>query len=105
MTFQFVGAKAVPAHYFEFLMFQKSFVFHRLLCKAAYVYDCAYTSDTCLSHFTKGMVNYSLKKLPVPKNNLAAPWLFSRMLASCLTSLIAYEGKCSCFSFTAEHSL
>lgn len=105
MTFQFVSAKAVPAHYFEFLMFQKSFVCHQRLCKAAYVYDCVYTSDTCLSHFTKSMVNYSLKKLPVPKNNLAAPWLFSRMLVSCLTSLIAYEGKCSCFSFTAEHGL
>lgn len=47
-----------------FLMFQMSFfvVFSSALSKAAYVYDCAYKSKTCLSPFTKGMVNYFLKK-------------------------------------------
>lgn len=83
ITFQFTGAKAVPAHYFEF--FDDSCIFfvclflNLLLSKAAFVYDCVYNSNTCLSPFTKGMVNYFLKKLPVPKNNLAAPWLASPM--------------------------
>lgn len=73
---------------------------HLLLSKAAYVYDCVHRSNTCLSPFTKGMVNYFLKTLPVPKNNLtAAPWLFSSMQplgmqASCATCLTAHEGKC-----------
>lgn len=92
ITFQFTGANAVPAHYFEFFDdFQKSCIFmclfvlgfflffNLLLSKAAYVYDFVYKSNTCLSPFTKGMVNYFLKKLPVPKNNLAAPWLASLM--------------------------
>lgn len=101
MTFQFTCAKAVPAHYSEFydVCFFVSFC-HLLLSKAAYVYDCVYRSNTCLSPFTKGMVNYFLKTLPVPKNNLtAAPWLFSSMQplgmrASCVTGLTAHEGKC-----------
>lgn len=69
MTFQFIGAKAVPAHYFEFLFhvsdLQKSFslfVFHLLLSKAAYVYDYVYKSNTCLSPFTKGMVQLLSQK-------------------------------------------
>lgn len=100
-TFQFIGANAVPAHYLLSFWCSRTFfyfVVHLLLSKAAYVYDYVYNSNTCLSPFTKGMVNYFLKKLPVPKNNRAAPRLVSRvqpldMLASCLTSLTAYEGN------------
>lgn len=74
MTFQFIGAKAVPAHYSDFFFFCDVseilyFVLHLLISKAAYVYDCVYNSNSCLSPFTKGMVNYFLKKLPVPKKN------------------------------------
>lgn len=71
-----------------------------------------YKSNTRLSPFTKGMVNYFLKKLPVPKNNLAAPRPVSRVQpldipASCLTSLTAHEGKCHCLGLvqSTEHSL
>lgn len=84
ITFQFTCAKAVPAHYFEFFDESEIMLFvclflNLLLSKAAYVYDFVYNSNTCLSPFTKGMVNYFLEKLPVPKNNLAAPWLASLM--------------------------
>lgn len=71
-----------------------------------------YKSNTRLSPFTKGMVSNFVKKLPVAKNNRAAPRLVSRvqpldMLAKCLTSLTAHEGKCHCLGLqqSTEHSL
>lgn len=66
-------------YFYVFVCFGVFLFFNLLLSKAAYVYDFVYKSNTCLSPFTKGMVNYFLKKLPVPKNNLAAPWLASLM--------------------------
>lgn len=100
MTFQFIGANAVPAHYFWVFGVSELFIL-LFICFSPrqHMYMTVYTIQTCLSPFTKGMVNYFLKKLPVPKNNRAAPRLVSRvqpldMLASCLTSLTAYEGNC-----------
>lgn len=54
----------ITLNYYFFYVSDVFFVvfFHLLLSKAAYVYDCAYKSKTCLSPFTKGMVNYFLKK-------------------------------------------
>lgn len=77
------------------------------------MYMTMYTNQTHAFHLSpKVWFNYFLKKLPVPKNNRAAPWLVSRMqpldmLASCLTSLTAYEGKCLCLGLlqSTEHSL
>lgn len=93
----FFSAKAVPGHYFDFLMFQNFILFFICFSPRQRLYDCVYHSKHI--PFTKGMVIYFLKKLPVPKNSLAAWWLVSRMqpldmLASCLTSLTAYEGNC-----------
>lgn len=45
-----------------FYVFLFCFIFHLLLSKAAYVYDCVYKSNTCLSPFTKGMVKLLSQK-------------------------------------------
>lgn len=60
------------------------------------MYMTVYTIQTHAFHlFTKGMVNDFLTRLPAPKNNLAAPWLDSRMPHSLWRKL-------SLFRFAAE---
>lgn len=70
--------------------------FHRDAHLLLSVRRCAYADQVCAFHFSPKVCSTTLTKLPVPKNHLLLHSSFLRILPSCWTRLIAYEGSCWC---------